>query len=1828
MAMTPSQLSIIVNSKGIKESTDELNNLAKAAASVDAETKSFVIAQQRLAEANNKVSKTSEATARGVTAQELALIKAHTAANKMNDAMVSASVKQQLMADGKLSKELDRQAAASERAAKAAEAHERGMVKQHIQALKMNDAFDKHAKGLDEVSRRGNVYVNTLRSMATAALAYVGVNFAKGLFESADGWSMMQAKLSLATGSMRAAVAVQESLFKTAQEIRIPLEDAAKLYNRLAQPLMVLGKTSKETSDVVSSMGFALKLSGATGQEAASAMLQFSQSVNAGRLNGGEFNSVYEASPNIIRAIEAELVRLGRGAELAKDGIKKMASEGKVTVEIMSNAMLRALPQWRKDFETLPLTVDGALVRIKNMWEKTIGVLAQDTGFAKNFTKLLQQLEDNIPNIAKVVVSAFSLMIEYAGLFTKSLGFIMAVGLASWAYEALWGAKGVVAGMNAAQVATKGLAASMAFLNSATGVIGLVAAGVWAAYEAYKYLNEERDKAAKTQEELVNSSVEYLKGLQAESDMLFKQVNLLREKRGLPALEDPSKQGQEGKKLVELESEKNRLIREGNILQKEAATLAESLNKIATKSSDPSRVFGYDAGVARLQELNTKIKTIGENLVNGEKELTTITMRRFAAQVNGNAASTESYERQLKQLTQVKEKADEVYEKTKKIADEALAKGADKGGISQETYNKMIKAAEILRDSKKEDVRLVKAEITEVDKLKITYSELAEQQKDLQKYGIEDVRTKTEKEYNKLVEEGGRVKGAALKLDYDKRIAQALLNKNLEDANIAIRKQLEQEQEANNTSEKRIQNAQTELDKNTALLKSDEERAEVIAKLTAAKQYDVYVSAVKNGATIQEIERQKELFDILKQNAGVVGNRVDKDALQKQSEANKKILDDMWDTTKVDKFESATSKALKGMAKGFVDVTKALSKYGAAKATIEARTKANNEEYDTQKISDIQYLKNKSKIEQDSAEYQMAAYASTADAAKNFFKEGSKGYQAMDAVAKVYHAAQMVRNLAEMSGLATKAVLNQAGGDPYSAIPRMAAMAAIVAGLGFATGMFGSSDSGGMKAADVQKAQGAGSVFGDSDAKSESISNSLELLKKSYDKLYPVNQGMLKALKNIESSMTGLTNLVLRSEGVVEGSNLGIKEGVLSQGVGGIGGILGGILSKLWGKTTQNIVDSGIQFGGSLSAMQSGQGFNQYASVDTTKSSWFGLKKSTTNSVQTQGLSNELSSQLGLVFTNMQKSLEEAGKALYGSSEGVTKALDSLVISTSKISLKGLSGDALTNAINAVISKGLDEMAQAAFANFDQYRQVGEGYAQTIMRVANNFVTVNATFSKLGMKLLDTSDAGIKASDSFIKLFDSLENMQSVASEYYDKFYTEQEKQEKITGALKKQFTEMNLVLPDSVKAYRALVDSTTDPEKLATLWKLSSAFYEVFGSIEDGAKEIPQQMKDMFDKLSKDTDRWYNLRSQASSLKDSVSSAMGNPQKDPAIRIKQLWDAMAADVSPEQKMQLAGELKDLVLSKYQVEKDSMQKLIDFGKQLRSYVESLKLGALSPMTVGQKLAEAKRQYDETLAKAQGGDTTAQGSLQGKAESYLQLAQTAFASSSEYVGIFNSVTGSLDSLGMESLTAAEVAQNTANSQLLELQKLYEFATTVETTANNYYNASVLELTKQTLIMDATYKQLGVLNGMTEVLSTLPAEIAVAVSSGLFVTKLYETLAGKTGSEIDTTGMEYWLKEVGLYGREYVLKAFQDAVAKAPITSPIVIKPTDTTTVLQETVVALKDEIAALREDQNKQTEALIAATVISNQQNASEVVEGVDDAFNKKNWKEVNAPALV
>lgn len=90
---------------------------------------------------------------------------------------------------------------------------------------------------------------------------------------------------------------------------------------------------------------------------------------------------------------------------------------------------------------------------------------------------------------------------------------------------------------------------------------------------------------------------------------------------------------------------------------------------------------------------------------------------------------------------------------------------------------------------------------------------------------------------------------------------------------------------------------------------------------------------------------------------------------------------------------------------------------------------------------------------------------------------------------------------------------------------------------------------------------------------------------------------------------------------------------------------------------------------------------------------------------------------------------------------------------------------------------------------------------------------------------------------------------------------------------------------------------------------------------------------------------------------------------------------------------------------------------------IRDYLNSLTIGELSPLTPTQKLAEAKRQYEELLAKAQGGDLEALAKITQAAEAYLKIARDYYASSTTgYGSIFTAVTSALEQLAtMEQLS---------------------------------------------------------------------------------------------------------------------------------------------------------------------------------------------------------------
>ena len=437
-----------------------------------------------------------------------------------------------------------------------------------------------------------------------------------------------------------------------------------------------------------------------------------------------------------------------------------------------------------------------------------------------------------------------------------------------------------------------------------------------------------------------------------------------------------------------------------------------------------------------------------------------------------------------------------------------------------------------------------------------------------------------------------------------------------------------------------------------------------------------------------------------------------------------------------------------------------------------------------------------SKVEQDYLKQKQAAqedvFASGLKFSKSFFKEESKGYKAITLleqaqqgirIALAIEEAAVKIGLVETTTLAiiaanakqqisdgiTAAISSMKGLPfPYN-IAAMGATVAAIAGLGVALAGGFNSSSGTITPSN----DGTGTVFGDKEAQSESIKKSIDLLAENSDLMLPINNAMLRALKNIESALGGVANLIIRGDiGNTFASGLefdGKLTGVIGKlqsvsskvasafnfldkfsgfDMGGLfNGIRDTILGGLFGKTSQAVTGSGL-FAGSQSlgsVLDNGLNLQQYADIATTKKSWF--SKSTSYSTQFGKVDQEIKNQFGLIFDGVFNSILTASSALGKDGNEVTQALRNSIINIGKIDTKGLTGEEIQKKLEAVISAQADTVAKNAVKGLDAFQKIGEGYFETLTRVATGIEQAAYYTDQLGYTVINYTDIIAKQGD-------------------------------------------------------------------------------------------------------------------------------------------------------------------------------------------------------------------------------------------------------------------------------------------------------------------------------------------------------------------------------------------------------------------------------------------------------------------------------------------------
>lgn len=230
-------------------------------------------------------------------------------------------------------------------------------------ARRMADASRGASNGQDRLNRSMRSGVSAADSLARKvmglAAAYVGLQSAQKLTSLSDTWTQTTARLNSMNDGRQTTPQVQDMIFNAAQRSRGDYQDTADMASKLGTLAPDAFNSTAEVVAFAEQINKQFALAGTSAQGAQAAMLQLTQAMSSGVLRGEELNSVLEQAPTIAQSIAKYMgVTVGE--------LRELASEGKITANVVKAAIFSAAEETNAAFEAVPLTFSQAMTMVKN----------------------------------------------------------------------------------------------------------------------------------------------------------------------------------------------------------------------------------------------------------------------------------------------------------------------------------------------------------------------------------------------------------------------------------------------------------------------------------------------------------------------------------------------------------------------------------------------------------------------------------------------------------------------------------------------------------------------------------------------------------------------------------------------------------------------------------------------------------------------------------------------------------------------------------------------------------------------------------------------------------------------------------------------------------------------------------------------------------------------------------------------------------------------------------------------------------------------------------------------------------------------------------------------------------------------------------------------------------------------------------------------------------------------------------------------------------------------------------------------------------------------
>lgn len=298
--------------------------------------------------------------------------------------------------------------------------------------------------------------------------AYATLHTMGNIIGLSDTMTQTSARLSLIVDDGGSVEELQNKIYASAQNARGSYLTTADAVSKLGMQASQAFSSNDELIGFTELLNKSFVNAGTSAQGIDSVMLQLTQSMAAGKLQGEELNAVLDNAAPIVQNIQQYLEEV-QGIDASN--IKELASEGIITADVIKNSMFYAADEINAKFESMPMTWGQIWQSAQNTAMMAFQPVLQrlnDMANSEAFQAFLDRAITGMATLANIVLNVFDLMGAAGSFVADNWSIISPIVYGVVAALAVYATYlGIIKALELASAAVKGVMAVAEFIHVA-----------------------------------------------------------------------------------------------------------------------------------------------------------------------------------------------------------------------------------------------------------------------------------------------------------------------------------------------------------------------------------------------------------------------------------------------------------------------------------------------------------------------------------------------------------------------------------------------------------------------------------------------------------------------------------------------------------------------------------------------------------------------------------------------------------------------------------------------------------------------------------------------------------------------------------------------------------------------------------------------------------------------------------------------------------------------------------------------------------------------------------------------------------------------------------------------------------------------------------------------------------------------------------------------------------------------------------------------------------------------------------------------------------------